>query len=92
MLSNFFLFYSSPNTTCTKSGLKLEPNEPVCHILYPSSHYNDLSYLYNVQIHPDIAVRREVERLPVKCANHKSGCPWTGKLKDHEVMRQCFSL
>ena len=46
-------------------------------------------YLYNVQIHRDI--RREVERLPVKCANHKTGCPWTGKLKDHEV-RQCSSL
>ena len=60
-------------------------------ISYPSSQYNDLLNFYNVQIHPDIAVRREVERLPVKCANHKSGCPWTGKLKDHEV-RQCSSL
>ena len=51
-------------------------------ILYP---VNIMIYHINVQIHPDIAVRREVERLPVKCANHKSGCPWTGKLKDHEV-------
>ena len=81
----FFLFYSLPNTTCTKSGLKLEPNEPVCYIVSISQ---QSIYLYNVQIHPDIAVRREVERLPVKCANNKSGCPWTGRLKDHEV-RQC---
>ncbi|XP_019858615.1 PREDICTED: TNF receptor-associated factor 2-like isoform X2 [Amphimedon queenslandica] len=36
------------------------------------------------EIHPDIAVRREIDRLPVLCENYENGCDWTGKLKDHE--------
>ena len=41
-------------------------------------------YTY-LQIHPDIAVRREIDRLPVLCENYENGCGWTGKLKEHEV-------
>ena len=37
------------------------------------------------QTHPDIAVRREIDKLPVYCENHENGCQWTGSLKDHEV-------
>ena len=37
------------------------------------------------QTHPDIAVRREIDKLPVYCENHENGCQWTGTLKDHEV-------
>ncbi|XP_019855421.1 PREDICTED: TNF receptor-associated factor 2-like [Amphimedon queenslandica] len=34
--------------------------------------------------HPDIAVRREIDKLPVLCENYENGCEWTGTLKDHE--------
>jgi phage FluMu protein Com len=46
----------------------------------------------NEEIHPDIAVRREVERLPVKCMNSEEGCPWVGKLKDHETTHKLECL
>ncbi|XP_019858616.1 PREDICTED: TNF receptor-associated factor 2-like [Amphimedon queenslandica] len=36
------------------------------------------------EIHPDIAVRREIDRLLVLCENYENGCDWTGKLKNHE--------
>ena len=38
------------------------------------------------QFHPDVAVRKEVDKLVVKCALHEQGCPWQGSLKDHEVV------
>ena len=38
-----------------------------------------------LQYHPDVAVRKEVDKLVIKCALHEKGCTWTGSLKDHEV-------
>lgn len=50
--------------------------------------HNDIIVIYcavMVQYHPDVAVRKEVDKLVVKCALHEKGCPWKGSLKDHEV-------
>ena len=38
-----------------------------------------------LQYHPDKAVRREVDKIPVKCKNQELGCAWTGTLVEHEV-------
>lgn len=38
----------------------------------------------NEPFHPDKAVRKEVEKIPVKCSNHRVGCEWRGSLVDHE--------
>ena len=38
------------------------------------------------QYHPDVAVRKEIDRLMVKCANHELGCSWEGTVKEHEVL------
>ena len=41
------------------------------------------------QCHPDVAVRKEIDKLVVRCANYREdgeGCAWEGTLKTHEVV------
>lgn len=35
---------------------------------------------------PDVAVKREIASLKVKCGNYMVGCDWTGLFKNLEVL------
>jgi len=36
---------------------------------------------------PDVAVRREINSISVKCNQVTEGCAWTGELRDLEVSK-----
>ena len=38
-----------------------------------------------LQVFEDVALKREILDLAVKCKNHKRSCEWTGELRDSKV-------
>ena len=38
-----------------------------------------------LQIHSDVAVKKEIGNLRVKCENYKAGCDWKGLFKQMKV-------
>jgi len=51
--------------------------------------YNLPFTVYCLQPWPDHAIKKEIDRLLVKCNNHEVGCGWKGLFKDLVV--SCFT-
>ena len=56
--------------------------------MHRSIYINLLLTMYCLQTWPDHAIKREINRLLVKCHNHEMGCEWKGLFKD--LIVSCF--
>ena len=57
-------------------------------VLYRSIYINLLLTMYCLKPWPDHAIKREINRLLVKCHYHEMGCEWKGLFKD--LIVSCF--